>query len=345
MKRIAKFGSGSMMLAAALVALPATAGAQATGAEARVEAKQLLVAESFTGDSVGDADFLSLNSCLTANTVIGGEHEFDSCADQDTGPVPTSGGKHGYLQFTDAGQYNAGGIVYNKALPSTNGIEVTFAQYQYGGTGADGIAFFLVDGDTDLTETGAIGGSLGYAQLQNDVVDVSQPGVDGGYLGLGLDAWGNFSADTEGRGSGCPDDQQAPEHLRISANRAPNNVALRGPGDGFEGYCLLGTTATDEVIGEYPDGLIYGTEFPEPLTVDALEDAKRLVKLKVLEDGNGQAKVTVDLDFMDGDGWTRVLESTVPEDLPETFKFGFASSTGGATDVHLLRHLRVESLM
>jgi DNA-binding transcriptional MerR regulator len=327
-------------VAAALAALPATAGAQA----ANEERKTLLVNEDFDEKTVGDENFVSLDACLTAATELIGEDEFDSCADQDTGPVPAAGGQHGYLQFTDAGKYHAGGIIYNDALPSKNGIEVTFSQYQYGGTGADGISFFLVDGDTDLTKTGAIGGSLGYAQIDNDVTDVQQPGVEGGYLGLGLDAWGNFSADTEGRGAGCPEGQQAPEHLQVTANRAPNNVALRGPGDGYEGYCLLGTTATEEVVGEYPDGLLYGTDFPESLTHDTLEDAKRNVKLKVMEDGDGQAKVTVDLDFMNGDGWTRVLEAEVPQDLPKTFKFGFASSTGGETDVHLLRHLRVESL-
>ncbi len=330
-----------MMLAATIAALPATAGA---GAGSGVEEKTLLVSEDFTGTTVGDENFASLNSCLTAATELIGEDEFDSCADQDAGPVPTSGRQPGYLQLTDAGKYQAGGIVYNDALPSRHGIEVTFAQYQYGGTGADGISFFLVDGDTDLTATGAIGGSLGYAQIDNEVTGVRQPGVAGGYLGLGLDAWGNFSADTEGRGSGCPEGQQAPEHLRITANRAPNNVALRGPGDGDEGYCLLGTTATDEQIGEYTDGLVYGTDFPETLTVGTLEESKRLVKLKVVENGDGQAKVTVDLDFLNGDGWSRVLEATVPRDMPETFKFGFASSTGGKTDVHLLRHLRVESL-
>lgn len=343
MKRIVRFGAGSMMLAAALAALPATAGAGAEVRETGAEEKLLLVSEDFTGKTVEDANFTSLNACLTAATELIGEDEFDSCADQDTGPVPASGQPHGYLQFTDTSKYQAGGIVYNRALPAESGVEVTFAQFQYGGTGADGISFFLVDGDTDLTETGAIGGSLGYAQIDNQNTGVSQPGVDGGYLGLGLDAWGNFSADTEGRGSGCPEGQQAPDFLRVTANRAPNNVALRGPGQGMEGYCLLGTTATDEQVGSYTDGLLYGTDFPESLTLDELESSKRLVKLKV-KNVDGVAEVTVDLDFMDGNGWTRVLESTVPERMPETFKFGFASSTGGATDVHLLRHLRVESL-
>jgi hypothetical protein len=332
--RIAMFGAGSMMLAASLAAVPGAAHSQLA------EAKVLLVNEHFTGTSVADGDFHSLDACLTAATELVGPDAFDSCADQAEGPVPTSGKQPGYLQLTAADNYDTGGLVYNRALPAENGIEVTFSQYQYGGTGADGIAFFLVDGDTDMTDTGAFGGSLGYAQL--DANGIVNDGVDGGYLGLGLDAWGNFSADTEGRGNGCPEDQQAPEHLRIATNRAPDNVALRGPGQGDEGYCLLATTATDEKIGTYSAGDIYGSGFPERIHVDTIDDAKQLVKLKVMP-LNGHAAVTVDIDFLNGDGWNRILKAEVPEAMPETFKFGFASSTGGSTDVHLIRHLRVET--
>jgi hypothetical protein len=339
-KRIAKFGAGSMMLAAALAALPAAAGAEAADAKAKEEAKDLLVTESFTGDAVTDPDLHSLNACLTAATVLGGANDFDSCSDQAVGPVPESGKTPGYLQLTDGENYDTGAVIHNEALPSENGIEVTFAQYQYGGSAADGIAFFLVEGDTDLTETGAYGGSLGYAQFNAD--GHVNDGIDGGYLGLGLDVYGNFSGDTEGRGNGCPEGQQAPAHLRIETNKAPNSVALRGPGQGHEGYCLLATTATDEHIGTYPDGDIYGSNLAESLGGTTLDDAKRLVKLKVLPEGD-HANVTVDIDFQDGDGWVRVLEAEVPEALPETFKFGFASSTGGKTDVHLIRHLRVET--
>ncbi|MDN3240468.1 lectin-like domain-containing protein [Glycomyces tritici] len=334
MKRTAMFGAGSMMIAATLAAVPGVAHSQDP------EAKVLLVSEEFTGTEVGDDNFASLNACLTAATELVGADAFDSCSDQATGPVPASGKQPGYLQLTDAARYDTGGVVYNKALPSKHGIEVTFSQYQYGGSAADGIAFFLVDGDTDLTETGAFGGSLGYAQFEaNGHVN---DGVDGGYLGLGLDAWGNFSGDTEGRGDGCGQDEQAPAHLRIETNRAPDNVALRGPGQGHEGYCLLATTATDEKIGTYPNGDIYGTDFPASLRAETLADAKRTVKLKVVPDGD-QAAITVDIDFQNGDGWTRVLEAEVPDALPETFKFGLSSSTGGSTDVHLIRHLRVEA--
>jgi hypothetical protein len=328
------FGAGSMMIAATLAAAPGVAHTQAP------EAKVLLVSEDFTGTEVADANFASLNACLTAATELVGEDAFDACSDQATGPVPASGKQAGYLQLTDAGEYDTGGIVYNRALPSKHGIEVTFSQYQYGGSAADGIAFFLVDGDTNLTETGAYGGSLGYAQIEAN--GMTGEGVDGGYLGLGLDAWGNFSADTEGRGDGCEGGDQAPAHLRIETNRAPDNVALRGPGQGHDGYCLLATTATDEKIGAYKAGDIFGTDFPASLRAETLADAKRTVKLKVLPEGD-HAAVTVDIDFRNGDGWTRVLEAEVPDALPETFKFGLSSSTGGATDVHLIRHLRVEA--
>lgn len=323
-----------MMIAATLAAAPGVAHSEDT------EAKVLLVSEDFTGTTVEDDNFASLNACLTAATVLTGVNAFDSCADQATGPVPESGKEPGYLQLTDTGNYDTGGVVYKKALPSRHGIEVTFSQYQYGGTGADGIAFFLVDGDADPTQTGAFGGSLGYAQF--DASGKTHEGVDGGYLGLGLDAWGNFSADTEGRGDGCPAGQQAPDYLQIETNKAPDNVALRGPGQGHEGYCLLATTATDEKIGTYAAGDVYGTDFPESLRGDSLADAKRTVKLKVRPEGD-HAHVTVDIDFRDGNGWVRALEAEVPDELPETFKFGFSSSTGGATDVHLLRHLRVEA--
>ncbi|MQM26429.1 L-type lectin family protein [Glycomyces albidus] len=334
MNRIAMLGAGSMLLAGALAALPATAGAQTAREE-----KTLLVEEHFTGAEITDANFHSLNACLTASTAVAGGDGFGSCAGEAVGPVPESGRTPGYLQLTDTEKYDYGGIVYNKALENEGGIEVTFAQYQYGGTGADGISFFIVDGDTDLTEVGAYGGSLGYAQFDRE--DIKRDGVDGGYLGLGLDAWGNFSADTEGRGSGCPEDHRAPDHLQATLNRAPDNVALRGPGQGVEGYCLIATSATDEKIGEYGDGDVFGTDFPESLRAETLDDAKRLVKLKISDDA--KPKVTVDIDFFDGGGWVRVLESRMPVEAPETFKFGFASSTGGATDVHLLRHLRVST--
>ncbi|GAB3648623.1 L-type lectin family protein [Glycomyces tarimensis] len=325
MKRTAMFGAGTMMLTAGLIAFPAAAEPK------HDEAKALLVEAHFNDDAVHDEHFVPLGSaCLTGASEA---TVFGPCDGEDEGPVPEAGKTPGYLQLTDGGQYETGGVLYDKALVNNGGIEVTFAQYQYGGNGADGISFFIVDGETDLTEAGAYGGSLGYAQ-HGDL-----PGVDGGYLGLGIDAWGNFSADTEGRGTGCPAEQRAPDFLTAKMNRAPDNVALRGPGHGTDGYCLIATTASDEVIGSDSQGSLYGTNFPESLATATLGEAKRLVKLKI--SGDEHPEVTVDIDF--GDGWHRVLETQMHEPAPETFKFGFAASSGNAYDVHLLRHLRVET--
>ncbi|WP_425280747.1 lectin-like domain-containing protein [Leucobacter coleopterorum] len=126
-------------------------------------------------------------------------------------------------------------MVFNRALPSSAGLRIEFDQVQYGDSptlrGADGIGFFLSDGSNVLTKTGAFGGSLGYAQDDNN------PGVVGGYLGVGLDGFGNFINNTQNKGAGC-------ETPSPYTGIVPNSVTLRGPGNGFEGYCFLASTAT-----------------------------------------------------------------------------------------------------
>src|SRR6185312_11451999 len=111
------------------------------------------------------------------------------------------------------------------------GLQMDFDQAQYGGSGADGISFFLSDGSRQLTTTGASGAALGYS------TSGGQPGVTGGYLGVGLDAWGFFkNSDIEG--ADCAGTNP------YDRTRVPNVVSLRGPGDGTSGYCLLDSTLT-----------------------------------------------------------------------------------------------------
>ncbi|BFI95603.1 MAG: hypothetical protein RSP_11130 [Rhodanobacter sp.] len=83
------------------------------------------------------------------------------------------------------------------AFPLSQGISITFTTYTFGGdsggtarNGADGIVFFLTDGTKAApTTTGAEGGSMGYGCSNgNGVYD----GVAYGYLGLGIDEYGNF---------------------------------------------------------------------------------------------------------------------------------------------------------
>ncbi|MGW5354727.1 DUF7507 domain-containing protein [Streptomyces sp. NPDC004031] len=297
----------------------------------------LLLDETFSGTSVADPGFQPLDTtCLTGATTAppAGESTTGPCteADQTTPPVPTPGVTPGWLQLTDNGNYRVGGIVYNRPLPGNGGLEVQFDQYQYGGNGADGIGFFLVDGAHDLTSAGATGGSLGYAQRN------LEPGVDGGYLGVGLDAYGNFVNDGEQRGLGC----QPPEVSPVQANppaQVPDTVTLRGPGQDLNGYCFLASTITPDAT--QPSG--YVTTLPGSLRGPGStpDDAQRTVRISVSPDV--MPLVTVEIDFHDGNGFQTVLTHQMTEKAPPTYKLGFSGSTGGLTDTHLIRNFTASS--
>ncbi|WP_371602961.1 hypothetical protein OG345_14510 [Streptomyces sp. NBC_01220] len=301
--------------------------------------ESVLLDETFTGTSVSDPGFVPLDSaCLTGASAEppADQSQVGPCDDPDsqtTPPVPTPGGTPGWLQLTDHDYYRVGGMLYNRPLPGNGGLDVTFEQYQYGtnDSGADGIGFFLVDGSVDLTEAGSDGGSLGYAQRNLD------PGVDGGYLGVGLDAYGNFANDAELRGNGCPDSQRSPVTSELPVT---NTVTLRGPGQGDDGYCYLDSTiAPDDTqasgfVSTLPGSLRYQGTDPLP--------AKRTVHITVSPDT--RPTVDVEIDFDDGAGFQPVLSTQMTADAPPTYKFGFSGSTGGSIDTHLIRALQAGSV-
>ncbi|MFT2690451.1 lectin-like domain-containing protein [Clavibacter zhangzhiyongii] len=203
--------------AALLVSLPAQTATAASQ----------LIRESFAGASVTDPAWKPLGSaCLTRATSApaSGSSTLGVCGSRTQAPPASA--NPGALQLTDNRPSAVGGVVYDSAIPASGGLDITFDQYQYGTSsgGADGIGFFLTDGSVPLTSAGAAGGSLGYAQTTN------VPGVAGGYLGVGLDAYGNFSTGTEGRGTGC---------VTAGVLPSPDTIALRGPGTGTSGYCYL----------------------------------------------------------------------------------------------------------
>ncbi|GAB3144982.1 hypothetical protein GCM10027290_24100 [Micromonospora sonneratiae] len=321
-----------------------------------------LVEETFTG-ATADPRFEAYGSaCLTgapAGAPPGpGEHPLGSCSNNRVGPVPPAGGApHGYLQLTDASNDQAGAVLFNQPIPANQGLEVTFEQWQYGSTTpatpADGISFFLVDGAGGLTAPGAFGGSLGYAQKLPDdnPANTFLPGVNNGYLGIGLDVLGNYFGDWEQRGNGCAQRSPAGTIFRIPAP-GPNMVTVRGPGNGTEGYCFLtATTSNFTTTGPWPStlpGQLQGplTSLPPGVTPQQaealLEPSKRTVTVRVSPAPNPQ--VTVSIDFNDGNGSQQVLAFAAPQPVPATYKLGFAASTGLFTDVHLIRNVSVSSL-
>ena len=251
--------------------------------------------------------------------------------------MPTRGSTPGYLQLTDASNNAAGSVLYNRPIPASAGISITLRQFQYGGTGADGIGFFLVDGATNLTATGANGGSLGYAQK-----DGTQQGVKGGYVGVGFDAYGNYYNDGESRGTGCPAGQRSP--TSNSGPIAPNVITVRGPGNGLTGYCYQDATVPRPITNPNAPG----TTLAFPLRAATLALSEREVNVTVTPDvPAGSAEVIVQIRYhpqVVGDPWVQVLRTPAPAGIPSTYKFGLSASTGGSTDVHLVSLVQVATV-
>ncbi len=240
--------------------------------------------------------------------------------------ILTSGGAdpagNGWLRLTNANTYQAGFAYYNTPIPTGRGLVITFDYASWGGSGADGLSFFLFDGTTTTFNVGASGGSLGYAQK------TGVNGLSNGYLGLGLDEFGNYSNPNEGRSGG------------IGAFK--ESVAIRGPGSGTKGYAYLAGTKT--LTPTYPrldcpknnGSCGNGTARPP----DAYY--YRQVQITLIPVGAAY-QVSVAMKFSKTDAsWTTLFGPfTMPTSAPSTLKMGFAASTGGSTNFHEIRNLNV----
>ena len=212
---------------------------------------------------------------------------------------------NGWVQLTSNITWKAGLAVHNTAFPSTYGITVEFDFYAGGGTGADGIAFFLVDGTTDPVTAGAFGCALGYACYGNG----SAPGVPNGYVGISLDECGGFV-------SGCAGHNGLPGYIA-------DTVAIRGSGNGLVGYNYLTHAVT------VPYGGIDGGWRRARITVTQ----GQLISVQISWDGGTtwvQLINNYDLSAAPG-------QAT----LPATFKLGFSSGTGSGTNYHRVDNLDV----
>ncbi|WP_082887967.1 PilC/PilY family type IV pilus protein [Eikenella sp. NML03-A-027] len=122
----------------------------------------------------------------------------------------------GVLRLTPAQNQVVGGIVSDFTFGTQEGVEITFITYTWGGSGADGMTFFLADGSKPAT-LGASGGSIGYSCTNENPIF---SGVYGGYMGIGIDEWGNFVYKHDNTTTGAPGLSQ----------RLPNTIGIRGAG-------------------------------------------------------------------------------------------------------------------
>lgn len=152
-------------------------------------------------DNTVDWTPLSFNGypCLTAGTAVNNTAASSSLPGCNWATPDAAGS--GALRLNPAQNNQHSAILTQGVFPTNQGLQVTFTTYTYGGdsggpanNGADGLSFFLVDGSLPQNingspNLGAYGGSLGYACANNKTIS---DGLEGAYLGLGMDTYGNF---------------------------------------------------------------------------------------------------------------------------------------------------------
>lgn len=222
---------------------------------------------------------------------------------------------NGRLRLSDAtGNVSTAASLIRQIPGSDNRVVVEFDYFAYGGSGADGVAVTLSDGSVTPV-AGGFGGSLGYAQRSGI------NGFAGGWLGVGLDEYGNFSNPTEGRVRGTGFRRDA--------------VALRGSGNGLSGYpYLAGTTSLSpgvDVSGSTPGpGHRYRIVVDNRLGV--VPGAMVSVERRTNPSGGFVTLVSPFNIFAVNPGQAPV---------PANFRLSLTASTGGSTNIHELDNLQV----
>ncbi|GGF04951.1 T9SS type A sorting domain-containing protein [Hymenobacter cavernae] len=265
------------------------------------------------------------NEAFKSNTAAG--FEFGGSARlTGTGATGNDAVGTGYLRLTNASTFQAGYAIDTVGFPSSEGFTISFDFFSYGGDGADGFSVFLVDDDQPGGfRIGATGGALGYAQ--RNITPVA-PGVSRGYLGIGIDEFGNYANDLEGRSGGYPSGI-GPGKL------VPNAISLRGAGDG--------SASTDYayLTGTGPDALGFDLDVPTARAQAGSPDYRRAF-IDVVASGaapNRKYKITVRIQH--GTQVRTAVENFFVNIPPERLRLGFASSTGGSTNIHEIRNLNI----
>ncbi len=276
-------------------------------------------------------------ACLTAagNTTTG---PLESCA------ATSDAQGSGKLRLTDTSLGTTGGLFGAASVPTSQGLDVTFDTYQWGGNGADGIAFVLaaVDPASPVAPAtiGQSGGALGYSGTH------SLPGLVNGYLGIGFDVFGNYSSSTY-EGTGCSD----PNFIG-NARAIPGQVLIRGPGSGTVGYCGLASTATN--VNSNPVPLRASTRSASfvPAEVAINPTATSFTTASGLSVAAGRYVVR----FTPVGQSSRTLSGTLPVvpnglypssswltagGIPRQLAFGWVGSTGSVVDNHEIDDTKV----
>ena len=223
-----------------------------------------------------------------------------------------------------------GSLLYTVARPTAYGLDISFVLsewrvdsvfsancvFGFGNVCGHGISFYLKKGTDTSVAPGQDQGSLGYS-TDWGYTDIFgnhpylNPGVSGALLGVGFDSYGRWTEAATG-GSGCGSSTY-PGSAGTGAQA--DTIAIRGPGQGINGYCQLAKTAPGDVNFGRETRLLGARSIR--ITVDPSTDPSPKVKVWYALGTGG----TSGLPILTIDEPAQLLAEA-------TFKFGFAASTG-----------------
>lgn len=270
----------------------------------------------------------------------------------------------GWLRLNNSLQNQRGYAYVNRTFPSTLGLIVDFEYKMWRNTnsasggngsiydwGGDGLSVFLFDGQYGPVgespqpfRLGGWGGSLGYARNTAQNPQVTQ-GLGGGYIGIGLDAYGNFGNNTEGKFGGIQRDDNNNAEI-------PNTVILRGPTtSNYTSDVVGGIRPSNEYLGGIKlgnrsgtpqqimnrDEIDYNTKKADNIRPTDSEFYRR-VQIEIMPTGTAYA-ITVRWAQTPNGAFTNLITYTTQQPPPDLLKIGFAASTGGAINYHEIRNL------
>lgn len=225
------------------------------------------------------------------------------------------------MRLTNTSTSRNSALIYAEPQPTSQGLDVSFRQSQWGGSGADGMAFFLQKGTETSTASGSLGGALGYSAEHG----ANKPGLPSGLIGIGLDRFGNF-INPAFSGSNCGDS---------NLGQKANSLMIRGAGNGTLGYCRLGWVQNADTSWSSGTNSRAGRAKSVRITIDPSTEASPKVSVWV-------CAVATRCDT----AATPTLSIAAPADLlnEPTIRFGFSAGTGGFTNNHEIWDLQVGSV-
>ncbi|MFM4705418.1 DUF6701 domain-containing protein [Aeromonas bivalvium] len=294
--------------------------AQLTGAVSAVNVTMTnnskVIHEPFTGDWPGicEEELTCFSDDFSASTLSNSWVVARSSGDFTPAIV------NGRLGMTQASPKQSTSATYQRLFPAAdNLVTIEFDQYAHGGNGADGMAVVLSDARV-TPQPGAFGGPLGYG---------FKPGVSGfagGWLGVGIDEYGNFSG----------------EGGLINKGRRQQSVAVRGSGSGTSGYNYLRGTCNSGADNANGNCL-------SP-TVDSGADGNRPHRYRLTVDSRIAGQSLVKVERNTGSGYITLIDSfnaagqSGQAAIPENLLLSLTGSTGDLTNAHQIDNVRICAL-